>query len=252
MKKRFIYFTFLFVGLLSACMANVSEMPTPTKEMVDALETPTLAEAKIWQSAYIDLLGGYEGESSQLFFLLHDLDGDSIPELIVAGMYDDEVYDAVFTFRDESVLSLDYGEDVPIADFILSARSGIMPSPDNSQGLINYVIGPSAGAFGTSWYYTKVVIEKNRLIVSDRGMSYIDVETLNGLFDNFGRDTTDYEALNTAIGKHTHYYINDDFVSMDELYLMFGDAYENDEVRRLAPLSITESNIRDAVFGWLS
>ena len=210
-------------------------------------ENPEIEIFASWQEAYERVLREYV-ENSDLYFLLFDFEGDGTPELIVAGIYMDDVYDAVYAFRGDRVYAIQYDKNVFSADTVLYARGGIMPPPNNAEGLIHYVIGPSAGSFGTSWYYTKIIVDGDNLAIGAHGKSYVDVEALHQLFDHFGRDETDGEAMGSAIKDNTHYYINDDAVSMDELYSMFGHDYENGESRQLIPSRITESNIRDIIF----
>ena len=196
-----------------------------------------------WQEAYANLLRDYTKLSDDLFFLLYDFDKDLTPELIVAGKIKDEMFDAVYTYRDSKAQSLEYSEDVFTADSILYARGGVKAAPDNDPGLIDYYIGPSAGYFGTDIWYNRIVIDENKLVIDAYGKRYVDVNTLNTLFDNFGRDTDDNTSLVTVIQEHTHYYINDKAVSEDELYRMF-ETKEDD----LLPLRITETNISKKLF----
>ena len=194
-----------------------------------------------WQQAYAKLLREYE-EKGDLYFLLYDFDKDGTPELIVIGILSDESCDAVYTFRNGKTLALEYEEDVFSADSVLYARGGVTAAPGDAPGLIDYYIGPSAGAFGTSTYFTRIVLDGDRLMIDARGSIYVDVKTLNELFENFGRDTDDYASLSEAIQKHTHYYINDNAVTEEELYSTF----VNEE--RLSSLRITETAIREIIF----
>ena len=69
----------------------------------------------------------------------------------------------------------------------------------------------------------------------------VDLEALHALIDDFGRGADDQTALDVAIQKHTHYYMNDIAVSEKELQCMFG-VEEN-----LTPFRITEANIRQII-----
>ena len=196
----------LTVGLLGGCSGDKGDT-----------EPPAFTE---WRDAYAMVLKEYL-QSERMFFLLHDFDQDDIPELIIAGEHMGEDVDVVYTFRDGEVLSLEYGEDVQIAVYLLSARCGAKAAPNNAPGLITHSMGPSAGAFGADMWYTRIVIDGRTLKADASGRRRVDVETLHTLFDNYGTDTNDHAALDTAVREHTYFYINDAPVSEDELYHMF-------------------------------
>jgi len=65
------------------------------------------------------------------------------------------------------------------------------------------------------------------------------------MFTGFGRGNYDPHVLNAAIREHTHWRINGNDVSEDELYSKF---VGGEEQLRLIP--ITEANIRDTIQGW--
>ena len=231
---------------------NPGVAESAAREEIDAGDLDTAisrvyrdSSAETWQEAYTGILRAYyalTSENDRLSFFLHDFDMNGTPELLVVGEYNDKIVDAVYTFRGGKTLSLDYGEGVSIAEYALSARTGVTPTPDNVPGLITYAIGASAGAFGSSAWYNRIAIDGNRLVVDVHGRRYVDLDALHELFDDFGRGSDiDDVALDTAIEAHTHYYINDSAVSAEELRRMFG------EEEGLSPVRITEDNIRNNV-----
>ena len=202
-----------------------------------------------WRAAYAELLTYHMEMNDGLYFLLYDFDKDDIPELIVVGEYMNEAFDAVYTFRDNEALPLEYDEDVFSTGSVLHARGGVTAAPGNAPGLITYFYGPSAGNFGADARYNRIVIDGNKLVIDACGMKDVDVETLHALFDNFGRGTDDYAALDVAIQEHTRYYINDSAVSEIELNRMLAE--EAVKGNNLSYFRITESNIREIVFSSL-
>ena len=220
-------------------LRDYTEIPKP------ALSEKSFRQEE-WQETYESLLRDYMELSDDLFFLLYDLDKDGTPELIVAGEYMDELYDAVYTYRDSEVLPLEYSEKIFTAHSVLYARGGLTSAPDNGLGLIDYFVGPSAGAFGTSAWYMRIVIDGNRLVIDTHGERNVDVAALSELFDesegDLGRGiNVDSDMLVAAIIEHTYYYINSVAVTSDDFYRMF-EAGEP-----LLPLKISEANIRDII-----
>ena len=235
------YLAIVAVILTLAACGNQPAHYSETGDSTPAEERNTETETiELWQRVYAKLLREYE-EKDKLYFLLHDFDRDGMPELIVVGLYVDERYAAVYAFRDGEALALEYEDDVFTADSVLAARGRATAAPGNAPGLIDYNIGPGAGAFGTSTYYTWIVLDGDRLVINARGSRDVDVETLNKLFDDFGRSADD-AALDEAIEKHTHYYINDNEVTKEELYSMF-ESEEN-----LSYSKITEAAISEIIF----
>lgn len=213
-----------------------------TEQVADAYSQNTERPMESWREAYSVLLQEYNALSDQVFFLLYDFDKNGTPELIVVGEHDDSWIDVVYTFRYGSVFQLDYDDNVYIAGFALSLRFGVVAPHDNSPGLITYSIGPSAGAFGTSAQFSRIVIDNDKLVIDIHGIRYVDLYMLHGLFDDFGINHIGDNELNNALKEHTHWYINNIAISSEEFYQMFTTD------GRLAPLRITEANIADALF----
>jgi len=256
MKKAIAYLfvsTFMFFLLISCSfqphvkqLAEGYDFQQMTETHTNNIceESPSLNQnKKSWQKAYVTLLSQYL-ELDEVSFLLHDFDRNGVPALIIVGMHEDEWIDIVYTFRDGSLFSLEYGEGVYIAGFALSLRSGVIAPPDNSLGLITYIVGASAGAFGTSAFYYLVVIDGDMLVIETYGRRYVDLESLHELFDDFGIGY-DNDELREALQKHTHWYINDDSVSRDAFIHIFPE----DKDDRLLPLKITKDNIYMVIFG---
>jgi hypothetical protein len=241
MKMRVVSILIILI-LLVGCTRNSfygveKDSDNPVLQRVERQELP-------WQEAYAALLRDYAEWSDYLYFSLYDLDKDGTPELIVMGhkyYYGGELIDVVYTFRNDEVLFLDYDEDVEIVRFALGARTRILAAPGNTPGLIVYEVGPSAGTFGTSIKYYRMIIDGQRLVIDAYGERYVDVETLFELFNGFGYGI-DNDTLNAAIQRHTHYYVNNSVVPERELNRVFelGD--------RISFSQITEDNIQDTVF----
>ena len=185
----------------------------------------------------MELLKDYSGQ-----FLMIDIDKDSTPELLIISykQYDDEPFFVAYTFRDGKVLPLENCADAWIAELILYARTRTTTAPGKAPGLITYTIGPSAGMYGCSIQYKKIVIDGNKLVIDAHGEKYIDVEKLIDLFGGYGYDIDD-EILDAALLEHTHYYINDSIVSEMELDRMFEFG------EPITIYKINETNIRETI-----
>jgi hypothetical protein len=221
---------------------NISEEQIPECEATGA------DEIKSWQEVCAILVREYEIKGDQevgnsISFLLYDFDKDGIPELIVVGDYNGEKIDIVYTFADGDVQSLEYEEGVSLWGYALGVRMGLRATTDNALGLITYEKGPSAGMFGISAYYQRIVIDGNRLVIDAYGAYYVDIETLHEMFDDFGY-YADTDELDAAIEEHTYFLINDSAVSLEELNRMFSGGEE------LVRFGGTEDNIQDFIFGW--
>ena len=223
------------VLLVVACNSQSENLTSSWQEAFEALLIDNHAEERISEC------GNFSGTDR---FFLHDIDMDGIPELIVLNSIDEIAY--IYTFRRGKALLLDYDEeDIPIIALLHgAARSRIRPSPENMPGFVFMWIGPSAGSFGTSSYYNRVVIDGESLIIADYGEWYIDIDTLHKLFDNFGSDA-DENILNAAIKEHTHFYINGNTVSQEELFRVFG----RDE-QPFQLYAVTIDNISEIIFRW--
>ncbi len=203
---------------------------------IDDLSEDTLT----WQEEYATILMEFVEGDHNLYFQLYDFDLDYFPELIIVGMSEGEEYDVVYTYKDYEVKKLEYGQDVFSAAEFLAARGGLIAPLDFGQGLAIYHIGPSAGNFGTNLYYKLIKIDGNNLVIGATGDKIIDIEVLNTLFDDFGRDEKDQDKLNLAIQENTYYYINDIEVSKEEFSQMFVVSKEE-----LQLFEITEDNIEN-------
>ena len=193
MKRLIIMLTAIF--LLASCdgspdnytlseitirsVANVLVGVAPCRPLLNA-ETP---RQTTWQEAYTNILQSHltlNNDSYFLNFLLHDIDKDGIPELITIIAYAPEGFvidykEAVFTFKNDEAMSLEYGDGVHIAAFFSAARFYVNAMPDNRPGLSTHLVGPSAGAFGTSVSFWQIVIDGNKLVIGAYGERYVDV-----------------------------------------------------------------------------
>jgi len=179
-----------------------------------------------WQQAYIALLQDYtrrSGDLHDLAFLLFDFDQDGTPELLIAGNYPDlgGIYDAVYTFRNGELISLEFDDGVYIAGFALAARAGLAAPPDGSPGLQTYIFGP-ASVFGPRSLHTHIIIDGNRLVTHARG---------------------EYVNFNT---EQDHWLINGQYVTEEEFLTTFERTYQ-----ARWPRPINEENIQALVDSWL-
>ena len=154
----------------------------------------------------------------------------------------------VYTFRNDQVVSLDYGDIDLLALLHGAARTSLGAAPENMTGFVFMWRGPSAGSFGTSAFYRRVVIDGYKLVIADYGEWFIDVNALHELFDDFGRGA-DWDELDAAIQKHTHLSINGIPVYEEELDRVFGLHGPRAFSRRHA---VDFNSIEDVIFGWSS
>jgi len=199
-----------------------------------------------WREVYQAVLSQYHAEGGNMRFFLHDIDSDGIPELIVAGDFD-----AVYTFRNGEMLSLEYGEGVRIADIINAFHAFRLwgyAAPNNDPGLIFMQYSPANGYFSIGELrYWRIVIDGDNLFIDAYGERFVDIDSLYGmrdeLFNEYGV-VIDFDTLWTAMGRYTRWYLNDNIVSQEEIHRVFAIG------EQLWPLPITEENIQDVIFGW--
>jgi uncharacterized protein (DUF433 family) len=194
-----------------------------------------------WQEAYAAVLYDYAARSNRVNFFLHDIDRDGMPEVIVAFEYEDEIHSAVYTFGDGKAQPLEYAEGVHLYVYRIA---GFSATPDNAPGIINFLIGPMIGgipelSFGR---YQRIVIDGHRLVAYVRGERYIDEESLNELFNDYGR--IPFEDVEAA-KEHIHFFINDNAVSEEDFYGVFGWRETRENV---LSFQVTEDNIREVIF----
>ena len=236
----------LSIAIFAACGETLDEVVYDDYEYVEIEEieeieeepAAEIAQTATWQEAYKAILQDYYDKWRVDLggsFILHDIDGDGVPELIVVGNFD-----AVYTFRNGEVLSLKYGENIQIAGTINAARTRAWAAPDNGPGLIFSYNGP-AGRFGiSSVMHWRIIIDGDGLIVDADGERYVDVNTLLGLYD----ENVDWDAFQDVIQEHTHWYLNDAIVSEEDFRRVFVGG------EMLWPLQINEDNIQNAISDW--
>ena len=260
MKERVAKIFILFaVMVLTACGAQTA-IHTDTESHIFAEtaeeDTPKTAEIKAalsWQEAYAALLranyaeerisdcGNFGGFDR---FFLHDMDLDGIPEMFVINSIDEIV--TVYTFRNDEIASLSHGEEIFLVEFLHgAARTYIGAPPPGVPGFVSMSMGPSAGMFGTSALYWRVVIDEDSLVISDVGEWRIDYAALHDLFDDFGFDT-DEDVLDAAIKEHTYITINDNPATEEELDNLFDRGF-SEFWPRFA--DVNEDNIQSVIFG---
>ncbi|MCL2564910.1 MAG: hypothetical protein FWE24_03750 [Defluviitaleaceae bacterium] len=184
------------------------------------------AQSLPWQEAYIALLSEYaersigywfDGESPNPpggYFMLFDIDGDGVPELIVADRFHFTTYVAAYTFLDGLIpLEVEYFYDYGTFFFSLLNRPGL--GMESNEGVWN-----SAAVLAIDGY---------RLVS--------EISLYRGEWEE-----NDWQA---------GWRINGECVTEDEhdrlYYSLFGDWQARN---RVLHHEITESNILEAVFGF--
>jgi len=188
-----------------------------------------------WQEAYATLLRDYAMQvlgyshcgtwSNQPggSFILHDIDADGVPELIVVDRFHFSTYFAVYTFENNSVIPIEaeYFYDYGTSFFALSGgRPGI--GMESNEGVWN-----SAAT---------LVIEGYRLVPEVR------LQRGEGIREELGETWEDFRIWwrinDTEVTEANH----------DEMYYqIFGHWHEREQIYGH---EITEDNIRDIIFGW--
>ena len=248
--------------MLTACVLTIDYVEVELEEFVTALEAQaepdmSMPKSTTWQEAFASLLrenyagerfsncGGYFG---RIRFFLHDMDMDGLPELFVLNSIDRLV--TVYTFRNGAIVPIEhdeYDEYIPLFGLLHgAARMRIGPAPEQMPGFVFAEIGPSAGMFGTSSFFWRVVIDINRFVIADYGERLVDAGALHEIFDNFGHDA-DPDELDAARQEHTHILLNGNPVTEEELDRVFGRILE---IGGFPCYDVTEENIRDIIFGW--
>lgn len=245
-----IFLLIVTIFLFSACKNAENEIIEPGEiaSLPEPTSQPATPQPPSWRDAFAEILFEHKQMGDGLRFFLYDFDRNEIPELLIVGEYEDEVYDAVYTFHDGAAFSLEYDEEVRISDYALYARGGIIAPMDETEGMIPSLVGIGT-LFGASWYCWQVVMDGDRLVIQNSGGIIIDYDTLHELFDDFGRDA-DTETLHAAIEEHTHFYVNDEIVSEEEFFRVFNIAHGVNGIwhRLPLPLLITDENINDVIY----
>jgi len=279
--KRTLLALIALATLLTACQAVPTEDAQEVAEPIAEIENYTepvepASQVLSWQEVYVALLLEYKEESEDLFFVLHDFDKSGIPELVVVGGFEDiPWYDAVYAFRSGDAVALEIGDGVHIGGPVLSARkSGITNTSGNEPGLITYFVGVGS-LFGASTYYSRIVVENDKLIVDNMGVHFVDVATLNDIFEELreslatgGGQHLDWDRMDAVIEEHTHFLIqnrpavndcinvllntsedithilNNHAVSEDYFFSIFG------REESLSYYRVTEESIREIIFVW--
>ena len=216
---------------ISVDRADVIEVISVIPKTQD--HAPTYA----WQEAYAEILWQY-AELPLDFdvlvefdwgwnFILHDINQDGIPELILVMRYFTGHFGiyAVYTFTNNEVVSLEFDE--------IMGEVGLFAPPNNAPGVV-FSQWAGSGAM-----YSKMGIEGNTLSIIVRGFHHLSEEGFEKEWEQ-GIDFEDSYEWRVLT-------INDEPATVEEFEDMFG-AWGGENWLRSAP--ITEDNIRDGVFGW--
>ena len=178
-----------------------------------------IPQADTWQEAYEAIMQNYAALEADLFYLIHDIDMNGTPELIIVGyLSGGDSVDIVYTFKDGSAVRLENDRGIGV---FLGARSGVVAAPNNEPGIVTYAIGSAAGTFGTNRYYQRFMLDGDKLIIDSHGRRCVDFTALNEMFTNHGRGDYDQNELAAAIEAHTHFYLNGIRTTEDELNRIF-------------------------------
>ena len=179
----------------------------------------TALTAKPWQYAYAEILRNYyknvppPDEWLNWAFFLRDIDGDGIPELFIVYIASGVWSEAIYTFVD--------GNIVPIEGSFF-AYYGIYPTVDR-PGLIIQAYG------------------RTELMILEDG-KFVTELTLRQPF---------------LPGDYERWYINDFEVGEGEFFEVYNGLIPDwdgnwENSRNIWPDAISEDNIREIVFGWMS
>ena len=209
----------------------------PNKEV----EQPTEIQHVSWQEAYAEILWQYaelplDYDISVGFdwgwnFILHDINHDSIPELILVMRYFTGhvgIY-SVYTFANNEVISLEFNE--------VMGEVGLFAPPNNSPGIVFSQLA------GSGAMYRKMGIEGNTLSIIVEGFHHLSEEGFEKQAELWEQDLDFEDSYEWRVLT-----INDEPPTVEEFECMFGawDWGEN----WLRDLPITEYNIRNGVLGW--
>jgi len=191
-----------------------------------------------WQEAYEEILWQYaelplDFDASFDWgwnFILHDINQDGTPELILVMRYYTGhvgVY-SVYTFANNEVVSLEF-------DGIMG-EVGLFAPPNNNPGIVFSQLA------GSGAMYSVMGIEGNTLAVIARGLHHLSDEGFEKQSELWEQglefeDSYEWRVLT----------INDDPATIEEFEDMFGTWYGKGWLR---DFFITEHNIRDGVHGW--
>jgi len=203
-------------------------------------EQPTEIQHVSWQEAYAEILWQYaelplDFDISVEFdwgwnFILHDINQDRIPELILVMRYFTGhvgIY-SVYTFTNNEVVSLKFDE--------LMGEVGLFAPPNNNPGIV-FSQWAGSGAM-----YSKMGIEGNTLSIIVRGFHHLSEEGFEKQWELLEQgldfeDSYEWRVLT----------INDEPATVEEFEDMFGAREEKNWLRAFP---ITEYNIRNGVLGW--
>ena len=198
-----------------------------------------------WQEAFAALLMENYGEYRKRF-MLYDINMDGLPEMFVSDDIDDTI--TVYAFRGGVVIAIEPWDETSLLHlFRGAARTWLMPAPEGVPGLVFGFRGASSGWFGTSVFYSRVLIEGDALVIADEGKIYIDVTTLHELFADSGWSA----EADAIIQEHTHIILNGETVTEEDFRSVFGqDLLQHDQHFGPRLHEVNEDNIRDIIFGY--
>jgi hypothetical protein len=241
---------------LSACGSNVDTAAVPIEIEVEheaadnyiyelepngEADRPAEIQHVSWQEAYAEILWQYAelpldydiwvGFDWGWNFILHDINHDNIPELILVMRYFTGhvgIY-SVYTFTNNEVISLEFDE--------VMGEVGLFALPNNNPGIVFSQLA------GSGAIYSKMGIEGNTLSIVVRGFHHLSEEGFEKQWELLERELDFEDSYEWRVLT-----INDEPATVEEFEYMFGawDWGKN----WLRDLPITEYNIRNGVLGW--
>ena len=233
MKRILLVFVMLAV-LLAACGNQPSDYPEVddnifTEEVVvpPAIPPPTseevLPQATSWQEAYAALFRDYAPRMPARHFVLHDINKDNIPELIILipGVGGNWFTANIYTFTEEGPVQLEIESQLSFHGDFLYAPLG------NQPGIIK---SPVDGNYYTSLWL--MVIDEHRLVTQ--------VNLHRGQYVHYGDE---------LVWEEEHWHINGGSVTEAEFYSVYDSAIGSRDKRvRLAHHAITADSIQNIIF----
>ena len=207
---------------------DVSPTPSPTPRQLFAT----------WQEAYTVLLREYMYTElvyieNGWYFLLHDINQDSIPELIIIMRYitSHASYRNVYTFTSGAVLQ---------HEFVIIATDGGLFAPGYGRPWVVMFL-----AAGSGGWYIRFEVDGDMLIRTHEGMSYLSDE---------GHEAEMNDPYNFDCRNYRVFYMRDVIqgdglktTTVYEFEYLFGC---HDMRKWLTAIPITEENIYEAIHGW--